>query len=47
MLEKNEVDIHSAPLDAVDQEYDAEAVDEEAFDASQANGRSKGSVNYT
>jgi hypothetical protein len=34
MLEENEVDIHSAPLDSFDQDYDAEEVDKATFDVS-------------
>jgi hypothetical protein len=51
-LEKNEVDIHCTPLEAFDEEYDADAgeeVDEEAFDAAQAGKKdfSEQSTNYT
>jgi hypothetical protein len=50
ILEKNEVNIDSAPLDAFDNEYgddDVEEVCKEVFDAPEANGRSKRTMNYT
>jgi hypothetical protein len=48
ILEENNFGIHSAPLGSFDQEYDVvelKEMDEEVFGASQANGRSKRSVN--
>ena len=57
MLTESEVNIHSAPLEAYDEDYvddggdegddELEEVDEETFDAAQEKGKSKRTSNYT